>query len=291
PRFWAVEVELFSEEVLLLLTPIRKNFLIENLALVLLPGFDFGLSTVLWARTAVKFVTDAELVTDMSSHSFTDSTTVITTINGNVTGVWEAVTAGFTGRVSITFVGGGDLGRAGSFWIVSVFCSKLPSGSALPSGSPCNSRDFSVISFSLTDDSIGAGEEDFGISVLEGKRLQLLSLENLLSLVDVLVLTGMIFALDIFDSNLVLTNVWLEDGGLLPNGITFICKAANDFLIFSCASPNKFPLFILKSVLARVIRLNSTISSSSLIETFSSSSFAKFIKSSSSSDSSDHSPP
>ncbi|KAI9585093.1 hypothetical protein GQX74_006988 [Glossina fuscipes] len=148
----------FSEEVLLLLTPIRKNFLIENLALVLLPGFDFGLSTVLWARTAVKFVTDAELVTDMSSHSFTDSTTVIITINGSVTGefaginriVWEAVTAGFTGRVSITFVGGGDLGRAGSFCIVSVFCSKLPSGSALPSGSPCNSRDFSVISFSLT---------------------------------------------------------------------------------------------------------------------------------------------
>uniref|UniRef100_A0A1A9VG24 Uncharacterized protein n=1 Tax=Glossina austeni TaxID=7395 RepID=A0A1A9VG24_GLOAU len=95
----------------------------------------------------------------MSSHSFTNSTTVITTTNGSVTGVWEAVTAGFT-------------------------VSEISS-----------SKDFSIARSigglfvpSVSDDSREAGEEDFEINVLEGKRAQLLSLESLLSLVDVLML-------------------------------------------------------------------------------------------------------
>uniref|UniRef100_A0A1A9ZYY1 Uncharacterized protein n=1 Tax=Glossina pallidipes TaxID=7398 RepID=A0A1A9ZYY1_GLOPL len=98
----------------------------------------------------------------MSSHSFTNSTTVITTANGSVTGVWEAVTAGLT-------------------------VSEISS-----------SKDFSIARSigglfvpSVSDDSREAGEEDFDINVLGGKRVQLLSLESLLPLVDGLMLADL----------------------------------------------------------------------------------------------------
>uniref|UniRef100_A0A1A9WS25 Uncharacterized protein n=1 Tax=Glossina brevipalpis TaxID=37001 RepID=A0A1A9WS25_9MUSC len=264
---------------------------------VLITGFVvFVFSTLLFAVATVKFVTDIELVTgcpvdsikhssdierffgflglgsDMSSHSSANCTAIIST----------ATNCSTSGRASITLVGGGDFGKAGNFCVsVSVFCSKLPSGSALPSGSPCNSRDFSAISLSLTvseissskdfsiarsigglfvpsvsDDSREIGDGEFEVSVLVGKEVQLLTDESLL---------------------LVLL-LQVVDGLMLAGAPNF--KAANDFLIFSCGSPNKLPLFILKSVFARVIRFNSTVSSSSLTEILSSSpSFAKFIKS------------